>query len=156
MELKEFKSHVKIIDRESCDTLRNNYINRFVNTTHPLYVPQIQTKHKFVDGLCYLGYLLDYIKNPIIVEEPFFDEVASKIKTVYAFWDIHSCERILIKNYWKFGKETVLKLNFQTLLEGEDFLPEDIYIFDDSMTWTLIKTHEDIQGKRYCLKSGDI
>ena len=29
-------------------------------------------------------------------------------------------------------------------------------IFDDSFTWTLIKTYEDIQGVRFCLQSGKI
>ena len=35
-------------------------------------------------------------------------------------------------------------------------VPQDIYIFDKNMTWTLIKTHEDINGHCYCLKSGTI
>ena len=61
-----------------------------------------------------------------------------------------------MKDYWKFDKDAVLKMDFEILLDGEEYLPEDIYIFDESMTWTLIKTHEDIDGKCYCLKSGKI
>lgn len=70
--------------------------------------------------------------------------------------DIHSCERIFADEYWKFGKDAVLKINFETLIKGEIYLPEDIYIFDENLTWTLIKTHENIKGKCYCLKSGEI
>ncbi len=50
----------------------------------------------------------------------------------------------------------MLELKYRHLLEGKEFLPEDIYIFDSSLTWTLIKTHEEINGKRYCLKTGKI
>lgn len=122
MELKEFKSHVKIIDRESCDTLRNNYINCFVNTTHPLYVPQIQIKHKFVDGLCYLGYLWDYIKNPIIVEEPFFDEVASKIKTVYAFWGYSFMRKNTDKELLEIRQRNCIEIEFSDFVGRRRFL----------------------------------
>lgn len=29
---------------------------------------------------------------------------------------------------------------------------DDYYIFDESFKWCFAKTHEDIEGKRYCLK----
>lgn len=91
-----------------------------------------------------------------MIEELYIDKMAGKLNSVYVFWDIHSCERIFIKDYWKFDKDPVLKLDIKMLLKGEKYLPEDIYIFDKSFTWTFIKTHEDIERKRYCLKSGDI
>lgn len=78
------------------------------------------------------------------------------VTRVFVFWDIHSCERILIEDYWKFDKDSVIEIDFNVLLEGETYLPEDFYIFDKNMTWTLIKTHEDINGHCYCLKSGTI
>lgn len=36
------------------------------------------------------------------------------------------------------------------------YLPEDIYIFDKSFKWTIILTHEEVEGERYCFKVGDI
>jgi len=69
-------------------------------------------------------------------------------------WDIHTKERIFIKDYWKFKKKAVLKMKANLLFEGEIHLPEDIYIFDDSFNWTIAKTHEDIDGERYCLTMG--
>ena len=112
--------------------------------------------HKFSDGYCYLGYLWDCIKNPIIIDSEYIKEIAKDMGTVYVFWDINSCERIFIENYWRFEKDAVLKVDFATLIEGKNYLPEDIYIFDKNIQWTLIKTHEDIDGKCYCIKSGDI
>lgn len=156
MDFIKFKEEVKILDKKRGTELRKRYIENFVNTEHKRYKEQIQRQHKFVDGFCYLGYLWDYIKNPIVIDEEKFGEKASKIEEIYTFWDIHSCERIWIKDYWKFDKDAMLKLKMDVLLQGEKYLPEDIYIFDDSFSWTLIKTHEDIQGIRFCLQSGEI
>ena len=156
MDFIRFQEKVEILDKKRGKELRNKYINRFINTDHKIYKEQIQIYHKFIDGYCYLGYLWDCILNPIVIDEAKFEEKARRIGKVYAFWDIHSCERIFIKNYWKFDKDAILNLEMETLMQGEEFLPEDIYIFDDSFAWTLIKTHEDIQGKRFCLQSGRI
>jgi hypothetical protein len=71
---------------------------------------------------------------------------------VYVFWDIHTKERIFIENYWKFDKWAVLHLNSQLLFENLEYLLEDIYIFDDSLSWTLILTHEYVNDRRFCLK----
>lgn len=114
MDFKTFQSNLKVLDKQTGNTIRSKYINEFVNTEHEQYHQQIQLKHN------------------------------------------HSCERILIEDYWKFDKDSVIEIDFNVLLEGEAYLPEDIYIFDKNMTWTLIKTHEDINGHCYCLKSGTI
>lgn len=156
MDLKTFKAQITILDEDERRELRNKYIEKFVNTNHKLFQEQIEAKREFLDGYCYLGYLWDYIKNPIVIDSEYIENITKVIDKVYVLWDIHSCERILVKNYWKFDKNAVLLLDLETLLRGEEFLPEDIYIFDQNFTWTLIKTHEDIDGKRYCLKSGKI
>ena len=156
MDLKTFKTQLQILNETERREFRKKYIEKFINTHHESYQKQIQSKRKFLDGYCYLGYLWDYVKNPSIIDMEYIEKIAKNIDGVYVFWDIHSCERIFVQNYWKFDKDAILYLKFETLLYGQDFLPEDIYIFDESMTWTLIKTHEDIDGKRYCLKSGEI
>lgn len=156
MDLQTFKTRLEILNDEEGRELRKKYIKKFINVNDKSYQEQIQSTHKFVDGYCYLGYLWDYIKNPIVIEKIYIDALAQSVDVVYVFWDIHTCERIFIKDYWKFGKTAVLKLELKTLLAGEKYLPEDIYIFDKSFTWTVIKTHEDIDGKCYCLKSGKI
>ena len=156
MDFKTFQSNLKILDKQTGNTIRSKYINEFVNTKYEQYHQQIQLKHKFRDGYCYVGYLWDYIKNPIIIDKKYFEALVDKLNRVFVFWDIHSCERILIEDYWKFDKDSVIEIDFNVLLEGETYLPEDIYIFDKNMTWTLIKTHEDINEHCYCLKSGAI
>lgn len=156
MDFDVFLENIEILNSTKGDELRKKYIEQFIDTDHVMYHNQIQIKHKFIDGYCYLGYLWDYIKNPIIIQEASFYSLINKFDKVFVFWDIHTCERILIKDYWKLGKNTMIKLTLETLLCGEAYLPEDIYIFDDSLTWTLVKTHEDINGERYCLRGGNI
>lgn len=155
MKLEDFKSKVKVLRKEEGNGLREKYIEQFINRSGPFW-ERIEDVHKFKDGYCYEGYLWDCMKKPILIKESYVELKADNIDKVYVFWDINTCERIFIKDYWKLDKDAVLKLKFSDLLEGQEHLPEDIYIFDDSFSWTLILTHEDIDGERYCLKSGDI
>lgn len=156
MDFAIFQNEVEFVSEQKRKVLREKYIYNFINVEDSLYQTQIESCHKCIDGDCYFGYLWDFLINPVIIEEKYIEKKAQELGDVYVFWDIHSCERILIKNYWKFGKDAMLKLKFKSLLQGESFLPEDIYIFDDSLSWTFIKTHEDIQGNRFCLKCGSL
>jgi hypothetical protein len=74
--------------------------------------------------------------------------------TVYAMWDIHSRERILIPNYWKYPKAAILRGMGSDLLPAAPELPEDLYLFDDSLEWTLITTHENDGRRRLCFAAG--
>lgn len=156
MDFEKFKNEVINLNEFEKKEIRNKYIEKFVNTGSEIYQKQIKEKHEFSDGYCYLGYLWDCIINPSIVEEEYIERLNIKDELVYVFWDIHSCERIFIKDYWIFEKDAVLQVKLKILLKNEKFLPEDIYIVDKNFAWTLIKTHEDIEGKRYCIKSGRI
>ena len=56
------------------ENIRLKYINKFVDSTHPQYQEQIEKKHKFIDGYCYLGYLWDYMKTPSIINKEYIKE----------------------------------------------------------------------------------
>ena len=45
------------------------------------------------------------MKEPTVIDENYIKSKEKDIGDVYVFWDIHSCERILIKNYGNLGKE---------------------------------------------------
>lgn len=156
MDFVGFKSAVIKLGAFEKSNIRKKYIEKFVNTESDVYQEQINALRKYRDGYCYQGYLWDCIIGSTIVDEDFIARAVSANEQVYVFWDIHSSERILIKDYWKFEKDDVLQMSMKLLVENEVFLPEDIYIVDKDITWTLIKTHEDIDGKRYCMKSGNI
>lgn len=156
MNLIDFKKNIHILNSKESDIVRNMYIQKFVNTHTESYSKQIKTKRKFSDGYCYTGYLWDHLYEAEMIDENSIYSYKNNLKMIYVFWDIHSADRIWIKDYWKFGKTTVLQLQFNLLLDGLRYLPEDIYICDRTFEWSLIMTHEDIENRRYCLKCGQI
>lgn len=140
-----------ILDSSKSDALRCDYIKKFVNTTSAYYKENIERKMMFSDGLCYTGYLWDCLLNPSIISEREADQLLQEKRRIFIMWDIHSCERIFIPNYWKFPKTKVLCADswWETF---KDDLPEDVYVFDDTFSWSVIYTHEtDVKDERYCL-----
>ena len=158
MKFDDLQQIVKYLPKESAFVLRCKYIEKFIDTSKDHYDKYIRTVKKFSDGICYEGYLWDCIINPTVIG---FDEVIAcreKLNKILIFWDINSKDRIFIKDYWKFGKDSMLRLDFGDFLDNIEFFPEDVYIFDESLEWSLVLTHEyDSCGiNRICAKMGDI
>ena len=140
-----------ILDNLKSDELRTKYIQNFVDTTKDYFVERIEQKTEFSDGLCYIGYLWDCLKNPKVISEAEASLILQGKQNLYIMWDIHSCERILIPNYWKYPKTSVLSTEMWSVSFKEE-LPEDIYLFDDTFSWSVIFTHEtDEQNNNFCL-----
>ena len=140
-----------VLDQEKSDALRRQYINAFVNTESLHYKEYVEQKKTFSDGMCYTGYLWDCFLHPRVVSKKQLELQLKEKRNIYIMWDIHSCERIFIPDYWKFPKESVL---FSETWQDayKDILPEDIYIFDDTFSWSAVYTHEiDLQNEDYCL-----
>jgi hypothetical protein len=156
MDFEEFsKSIIKLSDEQS-DIKRREYISQFIDTQKEYYKKYIEELRDFVDGRCYTGYLWDCLKDPRVIS---FKELELGLRQkgeVYVFWDIHSKEKIFIEDYWKFGKDTVLLMKSEILLKGLEYLPEDIYIFDRNMAWTIALTHEYDNEHRWCFQSHEV
>lgn len=140
-----------IIKNVKANVLRRRYIKTFVKFKSSYYIENIKKRKRFKDGLCYEGYLWDVLINPNIVSEQEADDVLKNKTNIYIMWDIHSCEKIYVLNYWKYPKNSILNLEkWEDLLKKE--LPEDIYIYDDTFKWTIVYTHEiDEYDNRYCI-----
>lgn len=156
MNLNQFKNLIRVVSKSEAFKIRDDYINRFIDVNKEHYKKYVATFQEYSDGICYTGYLWDCLKEPKIVDFQSIKALSHKLNEVFVLWDIHTKERIFIKDYWKFGKDEVLYLNFSLLLDNLVYLPEDIYIFDKSLNWTFILTHEEINGKRWCIQSGNI
>lgn len=140
-----------VLDEQKSDELRRKYIQTFVDYTSKFYIENIQRTKKCVDGWCYNGYLWDCMVNPRVVSENEADQAIKDKKDIYIMWDIHSCEKIFIPNYWKYPKSRVLFVNKWSDTVVAD-LPEDLYLFDDTFSWSVIYTHEtDLKNYRYCI-----
>ena len=142
---------MKILNSEESDFLRSEYIQTFVNTNSTFYAEYIENKQMFSDGLCYTGYLWDCLLSPNVISEYKADMLLLDKQNVFIMWDIHSCDRIHIPNYWKYPKPSVLFADcWSEVVKSE--LPEDIYVFDEALSWSVIYTHEtNAKERRYCL-----
>lgn len=156
MTLDKFKKAIEIIPENEAQKLRQHYIDTFINVDKEYYKKYIEIRHNYSDGLCYTGYLWDCLNDVSVIDIESIKEIVPMLNEVFVFWDVHTKENIFIEDYWKFGKEDVLKLDLELLIMNIQFLPEDIYIFNEDLTWTIILTHEYFEGKRWCLKSGNI
>lgn len=152
MLLKDFKEKVEVLPLDEANILRELYIDNFIDKSKEGYKNNISVRKLFPDGYCYTGYLWDYLKKyQRITFQSLINELSNK-KSVLVLWDIHSSNRIITNDYWKFGKDSVVRIDTKYLIEGIDNFPEDIYIFDDDFLWTYIITHEDDGKRRICLK----
>lgn len=151
MLLEDFKRHIEVLPEEVSNALRALYIEHFIDANKEGYNKCIAQRELFSDGYCYTGYLWDYLlEYNKITFRTLIEELLNK-KMLLVLWDIHSCEKIFIENYWKFQKDRILKVDARWIKEGIEHLPEDIYIFDYNFSWTYILTHEDDGKRRICL-----
>ena len=158
MELENFKKHIRILGKEEAEMYRNRYIEKYINTEHEYYKESIEPLRNCSDGLCYTGYLWDVLKSEKIednIDEIQTEEYRKFLKQVLVFWDNHSRDQIFIKDYWKFGKKDMIELDYNLLLDHLGFFPEDIYIIDKTLQWTLIFTHEvNMEGNHLIIQKG--
>src|SRR5579883_1929279 len=142
MSSETFVACTTILPGERADALRTAYIQRFVKTESAYFREYIAQKRQFSDGEYCFGYLWDTLRNPTTISEEQLKAELAQRGEVYVFWDLHSAEHQVAKDYWKFPREAVLRVQAPCLIEaiasmeyvaqGWAYLPEDIYIFDDS------------------------
>ncbi len=152
MTFENFDKQVEVLSKAESTILRELYIKQFIDTSISSYKNDIANMKLFSDGYCYTGYLWDcLLQHSKITMKSLLEELVNKEK-ILILWDIHSCDRIFIENYWRFPKVKVIRVDAKYLIEGIEYLPEDIYIFDYDFSWTYIITHEDDGKRRICLK----
>ena len=155
MELENFKTHMQILNQYQADEYRKRYINKYINTNSKFYIDRIETLAQFSDGLCCTGYLWESLKSPMFIHEEQIETYRSKLKQVLIFWDNNSKDRIYIKDYWKFGKKTMVRVDYNLFLDHAHFFPEDVYLTDETLQWTIVFTHEDdINNRRLIMQVG--
>jgi hypothetical protein len=152
MTFEGFAKRVSVVTGDRADGIRQEYIDRFVDTDSDWFRKRIAVLKAFTDGLLYTGYLWDCLIRWERIAEDHLFETLRALDVVYVFWDLHSAERIPIERYWRFPKPSILELSASDLEAGLAYLPEDIYIFDERLNWSLILTHEFDNG-RVCVRA---
>lgn len=131
--------------------LRRMYIDKYINKEDDYYKERISNLIRCSDGLCYRGYLWDCLKSMQLISETEGEQLIKSVENILIMWDINSKDYIFIPDYWKYPKEAILSLPVEEYGQYKSELPEDIYIFDETFTWSVILTHETTyEDERYC------
>ena len=144
MEFREFEARVTVTLSEELSALwRERYVGAFVDTTTDYFRKYVGVLENHPDGVAYEGYLWDCMKHISKIPNDIFLAQLSKWRgRVMTMWDLHSADKIPVPNYWKFRRDAVLVLESGLLSANLVYLPEDVYIFDEELTRTLVATHE--------------
>lgn len=134
-----------VISGNDARILRNKFINTFVDKNSKWYhtlVEQVQESQ----GKYYYGYLWDSLfrEHLEIVGMDFVINNLRNRNYIYVFWDNHPKSYFTYRNpNWEYPRNCLLRLSFPEWEGMKDLLPEDCYIFDDTMTWAIALTHEE-------------
>ncbi|MBP1993930.1 hypothetical protein [Paenibacillus eucommiae] len=128
------------LDQIKSRELRNKVIENFINTNHEYFHNYINRDE---------AYLWDMIKNELIhksqqVSLDYINKNFSQLKDVFIQWDF---------DILKIGKEYVFEADFHTIILNINKFPKDLYIFDESVNWMIIQTHEclNINGDNWMI-----
>ena len=124
--------------------------------TRPASITSV-TSHlvgSFQMGIHYEGYLWDHLRSPSRITIQRFRHELILHPEVFILADDHSRDRIPGAPLWPYRPYSVARFHPQVLLQSLEFLPEDIYVFDSSVSWTLALTHENDGRRRICCSVG--
>ena len=157
------------IPKEKAKKLREKFIESFVNTTNWQYEKLIRDVKADDIIKHYEGYMVSYLwcclRDDIAKRWIRFEEAAELLKKIngeaYIMWDIRTKEVIYpekspVENkyppYTNFDADTVLKAEIKEIYNivthdhnskiWDQFLGEDVYVFDDTFKWYIAFTHE--------------
>lgn len=153
LSFRELERRVTVLLASQANSIRQRYIDRFVDTDSEHYQRYIATTEHFSDGEFYTGYLWDTLKRKVIVSEQAIPTMIGADQRVYVLWDLHSSDRILIPGYWRFPREAVLEIKYADMILGSIHLPEDLYVFAEHLDISVVLTHEtQLDNSRICFE----
>ncbi len=152
-----------IVNQEKADSLRQAFIEAYTDKSLPHYRKTLGLR-RFFDGMCYAGYIWEVLRKPydIVTREAALALLDEKAE-VYIMWDNRTMEKVAQSFHYKVPKDRVIRMkgrelaeqlraDFAPLAENVSFLPEDIYVFDGSLTWYIAFTHEpDGNNQMMCM-----
>jgi hypothetical protein len=133
---------------------RDAYLRAFVDTSSEYYKRYIAQPRQFSDGVHYEGYLWDCLREAQRITVQRFRNEVARHNEVFVMADDHSRDRVMGPPLWPYAPCSVARFKGYALLQTFDSLPEDIYVFDESVSWTIVLTHEHDDKRRYCVGIG--
>jgi hypothetical protein len=144
----------QILSPEDSAIWRQAYLEAFVDTTSGHYQRYIASPRQFSDGIHYEGYIWECLRSPSRITIQRFRLEVVRHSEVFVMADDRSRDRIPGAQLWPYPPYSVARFEPRHLLESLESLPEDIYVFDPSVSWTLVLTHEDDGRRRICCAVG--
>lgn len=134
---------------------RQEYLDAFIDTSSEHYIKYIASLMQFSDGLHYTGYLWDCLKDRHRITFKSFQTAIRAEPQVFVMADDHSRDRVIGAPLWPYPPYSVAAFEPAELLQSLPSLPEDIYVFDSTLKWTLALTHESDRKRRWCFAAGN-
>ena len=127
----------------------------FVDTTSEYYSKYVATKIPCSDGFHSFGYIWDCLRYSKMISFQSLCLELEKRSEVFTFADDHSHDKIIGAPLWIYPIDSIAIFKSKELIEILPELPEDLYIFDESVLWTLVLTHEyNDKQRRFCYQIG--
>jgi len=130
--LREIRAKFQSLPSEQSALLRDRYISQFINVDAQYY------KKYYLNQI---GYLWDIIKRKYeqrYVHETYIINQATLNGERLFFWDGTTPLQRHV------GKTTIFQADLRQILNNLEILPLDMYILDETLEWTIIRTHEDM------------
>jgi hypothetical protein len=147
------QTQLEILSPEDSAFWRQAYIDAFVDTSSDHYRSYVASVRQFSDGFHYEGYVWDCLRSPSCISIQRFRHEVLRHSEIFVMADNHSRDRVFAQ-LWPYPTNSVVHFEPQFFLESLESLPEDIYVFDQSVAWTLVLTHEDDGKRRICCAVG--
>jgi hypothetical protein len=134
---------VQVLRGQEAAQVRARFISEYMDLGSEWYTTRIARLKRYSDGEFYSGYLWEVVPNYTRISEDEAAILAQNLGRSYAFWDLHSAEKIVVPNYWKFPRDTVLHGEAADIYDARPILPKDLYIVREDSEVCLVLTHED-------------
>jgi hypothetical protein len=149
----EFIGAAQVLSERAAARLRERFVEIRVDVGSPSAADALRLRH-FSDGLAYTGYLWDHLVDKRVVTEAELWRMLAPVKGFYAMGDIHSTDLVRVSSDFLLPRGAVIQTDPEVLRQGIEFLPEDLYVFDEGCEWAAALTHEWVGNERFCLWSG--
>jgi hypothetical protein len=146
-------NYPKRLSFHDSSSMRQAYLQAFVDINKDYYQQHISTPHQYSDGLHYDGYLWDCLRIRTRITYQFLCLKVVEFPNIFVMADDHSHDRVHAP-LWPYPPYSVVSFKPQIFLNALPVLPQDMYIFDSSISWTLVLTHEYDDKRRYCWTIG--
>lgn len=154
MKVHESSVQPQLLSPEDSAFWRQAFLDAFVDTSKDHYQRYIASPRQFSDGIHYTGYIWDCLRSPLRITIQRFRLEVVRRQELFVMADDHSRDRIPNAVLWPYPAYSVARCEPQALLDSLKSLPEDIYVFDSSVSWTLVLTHESDGKRRICFAVG--